>query len=150
MKLDRITISDAHETDLEQVFNLVKQLALYEKEPASVTTDIDEYRKCFKEGVFEAVLAKLDDEIVGMALYYVTFSTWRGKMMYLEDFIVQEEYRKMGIGELLFDEYIKISKLKNAKMVKWQVLDWNKPAVKFYEKKGATIEKNWWNGKIIF
>jgi len=150
MNIDKIVIESATEADLSQVFDLVKLLALYEKEPDSVTTTIDEYIKCFNEGVFDVIVAKHNNKLVGMALYYITFSTWRGKMMYLEDFVVQEEYRNMGIGELLFNEYIQISKLKGAKMVKWQVLNWNLPAVKFYQKKGATIEKNWWNGKIIF
>ncbi len=140
----------AEESDLPQIFELVKQLAVYEKEPESVTTDLNEYKKCFNEGVFEVILAKNVTKTIGMALFYTTFSTWKGRMIYLEDFIVLEEYRREGIGDLIFEKFLEISKKKEAKLVKWQVLDWNTPALKFYDKKNATIEKNWWNGKIIF
>ncbi len=80
----------------------------------------------------------------------MTFSTWKGKMLYLEDFVVKEAFRKKGVGQVLWNKYIDIAKEKDCALVKWQVLDWNEPAVKFYEKNGATIEKEWWNGKIIF
>ena len=143
-------IIQAKVEDLSDIFSLVKDLANYEKEPEAVTTDLVEYKRCFEEGVFEAILAKKEGTTIGMALYYTTFSTWKGRMIYLEDFIVKEPFRKLGVGALLFDRFIAISKEKDAKLVKWQVLDWNSPAVNFYERKGATIEKNWWNGKIIF
>ena len=150
MTTESIEIVDAKEEDLGQIFDFVKQLAIFEKEPESVTTDIEEYKKCFKQGVFDAILAKKEGKAVGMALFYTTFSTWKGKMMYLEDFIVEEPYRKLGIGEMLFDRFIAISKEREAKLAKWQVLDWNTIALNFYAKKDAIIEKNWWNGKIIF
>lgn len=149
MDIQSIKIEAARAEDLSTILDFVKQLALYEKEPESVTTNIEEYEKCFKEGIFEAIIAKKGSQAVGMALFYNTFSTWKGKMIYLEDFIVLEEYRRMGIGEKLFDTFISIARKKGAKLVKWQVLDWNTSAVDFYLKKGATIEKNWWNGKII-
>ncbi len=150
MKQDNIEIIQAQSDDLADIFKLVEALAIYEKEPDAVTTDIEEYKKCFEEGVFEAILAKKDNKTIGMALYYTTFSTWKGRMIYLEDFVVEEPFRKLGVGSMLFDRFIEISKEKDAKLAKWQVLDWNTPAVNFYEKKKATIEKNWWNGKIIF
>ena len=150
MDIKSIKIVGAQEEDLGQIFEFVRQLAEYEKEPESVTTNLSEYEKCFKDGVFEAIIAKQGSEAVGMALFYTTFSTWKGKMIYLEDFIVLETFRRMGIGEMLFDAFIEIAKKKDAKLAKWQVLDWNTPAVDFYLKKKAIIEKNWWNGKIIF
>ncbi len=150
MDINSIKIVNAQESDLPEIFELVKQLALYEKEPESVTTSIAEYQKCFREGVFEVILAKYNEDTIGMALFYTTFSTWKGRMIYLEDFIVKESYRGQGVGDLIFDHFIDISKAKDAKLVKWQVLDWNTPAIKFYHKKNATIEKEWWNGKIIF
>ena len=150
MNTDNIEIVQAQASDLEDIFALVEALAVYEKEPDAVTTDINEYKRCFEEGVFEAILAKKGTETIGMAIYYTTFSTWRGRMIYLEDFIVQEPYRRIGVGARIFDRFIEVSKEKDAKLVKWQVLDWNTPALNFYEKVEATIEKNWWNGKIIF
>ena len=150
MNIESIKIEEAQAKDLGQILEFVKQLAEYEKEPESVSANLAEYEKCFNEGIFEAIIARQGSKAVGMALFYNTFSTWKGKMIYLEDFIVLEEYRRMGIGEMLFDAFVDISKKRDAKLVKWQVLDWNTPAVNFYQKKNATIEKNWWNGKIIF
>ncbi len=150
MDIKAIKIETAQAKDLGQILEFVKQLADYEKEPEAVTTNLAEYEKCFKEGIFEAIIARQGAKAVGMALFYNTFSTWKGKMIYLEDFIVLEAYRRMGIGEKIFDAFVDIARKKEAKLVKWQVLDWNTPAVDFYHKKHATIEKNWWNGKIIF
>ncbi len=150
MDIKSIKIRKAEAKDLGTILGFVHQLALYEKEPESVTTNLNEYEKCFQAGIFEAIIAEIDSKAVGMALFYDTFSTWKGKMIYLEDFIVLEAYRRMGIGEKLFDTFLEIALKKDAKLVKWQVLDWNTPAIDFYLKKKATIEKNWWNGKIIF
>ncbi len=136
--------------DMPAVFDLVNELAIFEKEADQVKTDAIYYGQCFNEDVFEVIVAEVSGEIVGMALYYMTFSTWKGKMAYLEDFVVKEEYRSLGIGQALWDEWIAESKRQGAKLVKWQVLDWNEDAIRFYERNGATIEKEWWNGKIIF
>jgi len=150
MKNNSFEIVQAQDDDLNDIFALVQDLAVYEKEPDAVTTDLEEYARCFEEGIFEAILAKKEGTTIGMALYYTTFSTWKGRMIYLEDFIVKEPFRKLGVGSLIFNRFVEISKEKNAKLVKWQVLDWNIPALNFYKKKGASIEKNWWTGKVIF
>lgn len=146
----KIHIREATYNDLEVVFDLVKELALYEHEPESVTTTIGAYQKAFKEGSIYISIAEDEGKVVGIMLYYWAFSTWRGPMMYLEDFVVRESYRRHGVGQLLFDAFVKDSKRRGAVMVKWQVLDWNDPAINFYKKNNATIEKEWWNVKIIF
>lgn len=140
----------AKREDMPSLYDLVRDLAIYENALESLTFDLEGYYKCFNEGVFEAIIAEEDGVIVGACIYYMTFSTWKGKMLYLEDFVVKEVHRKKGIGQILWNEYLKIAKEKNCALIKWQVLDWNEPAIKFYQKNGAIIEKEWWNGKILF
>lgn len=142
-----IIVKSAEIKDLPAIIGLVNELAVFENEPDAVTATLKEYEDAFKNKIFEALIAKNEESIVGMAIYYMTFSTWKGKMLYLEDLYVKEASRRMGIGQQLFDEFLNQAEIKGAKLCKWQVLDWNTPAVKFYEKNGAVIEKNWWNGK---
>ncbi len=144
-------IRPARATDLSAIYDLVTELAIYEKEPDAVLATLEDYQRDFADGVFEAQVAVDENEkVFGMTLYYLTYSTWRGKMLYLEDFVVSQEQRRSGAGELLFNRVLEVAKEKNCRLLKWQVLDWNKPALNFYAKYNATIEKDWWNGKIIF
>jgi len=137
-------------TDLQRVYGMVKELALFENEPEAVISTVDDYILAFEEGLISLIVAEKANDVIGMALFYDTFSTWRGKMLYLEDFYVKPAHRSLGIGDMIFDAVIEESLNRKCKILKWQVLDWNTGAVKFYERKKATIEKNWWNGKILF
>jgi len=131
--------------DMPYLYELVVELAVFEKEPDAVTASLEDYTKQFKNNLFEALVAEDPKEgIVGMALYYDTFSTWKGKMLYLEDFVVKESHRSKGIGSIIFDALFEEAKTRGCVLVKWQVLDWNDGAVRFYESKNASIEKNWW------
>ena len=143
-------VRPAQKEDLNGMYLLVKELAIFEEEPNAVKTTIEDYEKAFDSGLISAHVAEDNGEIIGMAIYYMTFSTWRGRMLYLEDFCVTEKHRSSGVGQQLFDAYIEEAKSRGCAMVKWEVLDWNKKAIKFYERNGATIEKFWWDGKIIF
>lgn len=145
-----INIRKAEKKDIPAIHDLVRELAIYEKAEAEFTASIADYEQDFDDGVYSSIVAEADGKVVGMMLYYLTYSTWKGRMMYLEDFVVNEAYRRYGIGQLLFDKFLELSKAEGCRLVKWQVLDWNEPAVKFYEKNKATIEKEWWNGKIFF
>ncbi len=147
--MSEITVRKAKKEDLEAIYGLVKELAVYEKEPEAVTATLKDYQNDFAEGIFEANVALDGEKVVGTTIYYMSYSTWKGKMLYLEDFVVKEAYRKKGVGQLLFDAYLAVAKEKKAVMVKWQVLDWNEPALNFYVKNNAIIEKNWWSGKIF-
>jgi len=147
--MSKITIRKATNNDLKGVYALVKELAIYEKEPEAVTATLEDYQNDFAEGVFEANVALDGEKIIGTTIYYMSYSTWKGKMLYLEDFVVQENYRQRGVGQLLFDAYLATAREKKAVMVKWQVLDWNEPALNFYARNNAIIEKNWWSGKIF-
>lgn len=144
------TIRTATAADLPAIYDLVTELAIYEKEPDAVVATLEDYQRDFAEDVFECQVAEQDGKVIGMTLYYLTYSTWRGKMLYLEDFVVSQSHRRTGAGELLFDRVLEVAKQKNCRLLKWQVLDWNEPALNFYAKYNATIEKDWWNGKIIF
>lgn len=145
-----ITVRKTEKEDLLAVFELVKDLAIYENAEHEITIDLAYYQKSFDENIFESIVAEDHGTVIGTCIFYMTFSTWKGRMLYLEDFVVKEAYRQSGVGQLLFDEYIRMAKEKGCALAKWQVLDWNDPAVKFYKKNDATIEKEWWNGKIIF
>ena len=140
----------AQAADLEAIRGLVVELAIFEKEPDAVTATFEDYASAYKSGLISILVAEIESEIVGMALFYDTFSTWKGKMLYLEDFVVKERLRGQGIGEALFDATIAEAKTRGCALMKWQVLDWNEGAIRFYQRKGSTIEKEWWNGKIIF
>ena len=143
-------IRKATKADLTAILGLVVELAVYEKEPEAVTAKLRDYTQAYEDGLISAHVATIDEVVVGMALYYDTFSTWKGKMLYLEDFYVKSEFRSLGIGQLLFNAFIETAKLRACKMVKWEVIDWNDRAVQFYIDNGATIDKQWWNAKIIF
>jgi len=136
--------------DMAAVHNLVRELAIYEKAEHEFIASLKDYQQDFSSGIFEALVAENSVGVVGMALYYMTYSTWKGKMLYLEDFVILRSHRRQGIGQLLFDGFLEQARQKECRLVKWQVLDWNKPALDFYEKYNATIEKEWWNGKILF
>ena len=149
-----IQIRPATVDDLPAIHDLVHELAVYENAPEQHTATIEEYKRDFEAGIFESHVAVDTDnteggQIVGMIFYYMAYSTWRGRMLYLEDFVVTESYRKYGVGQLLFETFLEVARQKDCFLTKWQVLDWNTPAVNFYEKNKAVIEKEWWNGKIF-
>jgi GNAT superfamily N-acetyltransferase len=149
MDNQHIQIREAQYSDLENIFSLVKELAEYEKAPLEVTAHIEDYHRDFKT-IFDAFVAYRGNECIGMALYYWNFSTWKGKMLYLEDFYVLPSYRRTGVGRLLFEQVIEKAEKEGAALMKWQVLDWNQLAIDFYEKYDTIFEDNWLNGKIIF
>jgi len=136
--------------DISSIYELVRELAIYEKAEDQFLIDKEYYIREFNKGTFSAIVAEQESEIIGMTLYYMTYSTWKGRMLYLEDFVVKAEHRHKGVGQRLYDAFLAEAKKLDARMVKWQVLDWNEPAVKFYKKNNATIEKEWWNCKVIF
>lgn len=146
---NKLKIKLGDKNDLGDVYLLVKALAKYEKAENEVITNPEEYIQLFERGLFRCLVAELDGKTVGMMVFYDAFSTWKGKMLWLEDFVVLEEYRRFGIGKKLFDELISIAKRENYRLIKWEVLDWNEPAIQFYKKIGAVLETNWWDGKYF-
>jgi GNAT superfamily N-acetyltransferase len=141
----------AKRSDVPAIFALIQELALYEKAPEQVTNTAEQLSvDLFDEHLCEAIVAELDSEIIGFALYYSSYSTWKGACLYLEDFYVKEEFRKLGIGQQLFDEIVLIAKARNVKRMDWQVLEWNEPAIRFYEKQQALLDPEWLNGRMFF
>ncbi len=131
--------------DMPAVLGLIKELATFEKEPnAVVVTVADLERDGFGESpLFHTFIAEENEEIVGMALYYYRYSTWKGKTIHLEDLIVKEEKRGAGLGFKLYSEVIAQGKCDGVRRIEWNVLDWNRPAIEFYEKSGAKVFKDW-------
>lgn len=136
--------------DLPQVLLLIRELATFEKAPDAVTNTLEEMKRDgFGDApVFGLHVAELENKIVGMAIYFVKYSTWKGKGLYLDDLIVSEKYRGRGIGKKLFDAFMEEAKKIEAKQVHWQVLDWNTPAIDFYKKLGASLEAEWLDCKM--
>lgn len=145
-----ISVRKGVKSDLSAALGLIKELALYENAPDEViVTTEDMERDGFGEDpVFYFFVAEVEGEIVGISLYYVKYSTWKGKCIFLEDIIVTEQYRKQGVGKKLFDEVVKVSKEKNVQRLEWQVLEWNEPAIRFYEKINSNLDKEWINCKL--
>ena len=138
--------------DLSSVLDLIHELALFEKAPEQVTNTVNDMEEdgFGKNPVFNFYVAELNNKIIGIAVYFIKYSTWKGKGLYLDDLFVTEKFRGKGIGKKLFDIIIEEAKKINAKQLHWQVLDWNTPAIDFYKKYGATIDAEWLDCKLHF
>lgn len=139
-----IIIREAEIGDMKAVLQLIQELADFEKEPDEVEISIEELENDFKNNLFECLVAENSSDIVGMALYYNRYSTWKGKTIHLEDLIVTKSHRKQGIGKLLLERLIYKCKDEKLRRLEWNVLDWNSGAIAFYENVGANILKDWY------
>lgn len=146
MKLRRATRSD-----VPAMLQLIQELATYEKAPNEVTVDPAHFEASgFGPNPVWWAFVVTDDSttgepVVGFALYYIRYSTWKGQVMYLEDIIVTEPYRGRGVGKMLMDKLIEEAREKDFKRITWQVLEWNKPAIDFYKKYKAEFDPEWVN-----
>ncbi len=148
MQEQHITIRKAEINDISAIIALVKELAIYEKSEDKMTAGQSIYQSAFDNRQFEAFVAEIHTDIVGTAIYYTRFSTWKGPILYLEDFVVREEHRRKGIGKLLFERYVCEARDRAYAMCIWQVLDWNKPAITFYDKYDVIYENCWIDVKM--
>ncbi|WP_316806773.1 GNAT family N-acetyltransferase [Pedobacter agri] len=147
MNLDiRIAKAD----DCPRILELINELAVYEKAPEEVTVDLNHFIEAGfgQNPVWKAFVAEVDKQIVGFALFYTRYSTWKGCRLYLEDFIVTEQMRGKGIGKVLFEQVIEEAKNEKYTGMVWQVLDWNQPAINFYNKYKAHLESGWLNAAL--
>lgn len=138
--------------DLPRLLELIMELAIYENGEDQVSNTVERMKR---EGfgpsaVFGFFVLELDGKIVGAAVYYWRYSTWKGKRLYLEDLIVTEALRGKGGGKLLFDEMLAFGKAEGASGMMWQVLDWNEPAINFYKKYDTSFDEEWLNCHIDF
>ncbi|MFV8361837.1 GNAT family N-acetyltransferase [Flavobacterium sp. ZT3P35] len=141
--------------DMHAVLGLIQELAVFEKEPDAVLVTVDDL---IRDGfgpvpLFHVFVAEIENDttaaeqgmqIVGIALYYYRFSTWKGKTIHLEDLVVKDKMRGTGLGYALYSEIIKQGKKDQVRRVEWNVLDWNTPAIEFYEKSGANVLRDWY------
>lgn len=145
-----IEIRRAVSEDCPRLLELVKELAVYERAPEEVTVSLKHFIESGfgEQPVWWAFVAEENGIILGFALYYIRYSTWKGQTMYLEDILVTEQARGKGIGKMLFDQLLEEAKEKNFNRITWQVLEWNEPAMNFYRKYNTKFDPEWVNGII--
>jgi GNAT superfamily N-acetyltransferase len=150
--MENLIIRKGEKKDVASLLLLINELATYEKAPHEVTVTEEVLLEdgFGEDAVFNFFVAELNAEIVGIALYYIKYSTWKGRCVFLEDIIVKEAFRKYGIGYKLFKEVALVAKQLKVKRLEWQVLDWNLPAINFYKKWNANFDNEWINCKLTF
>lgn len=145
-----ITLRKGLKTDLPAVLALIKELAEFEKAPQDVAITLQELERdgFGEQPVFSFFVAEHQNTIIGMALYYIKYSTWKGKCIFLEDLIVTEKYRRYKVGSKLFEAVLQLARQMGARRFEWQVLDWNTPAIEFYKKYNAQFLNEWLNCRL--
>lgn len=140
-----MNIRKGNKEDMTGVLALIQELAEFEKEPEAVLITVDDLvRDGFGANpLFHVFVAEVENEIVGIALYYYRYSTWKGKIIHLEDLVVKDKMRGTGLGYALYSEIIKQGKIDNVRRIDWHVLDWNTSAIDFYKKSGANVLNDW-------
>ena len=148
----KINIRVATKADIPDLLHLIKELAIFEKAPNEVinTPELMEKDGFGENNIFDAFVAEIDDHVIGMAITYFRYSSWKGKRLYLEDLIVTEKSRGLGAGQLLFQHCIQFGKESECNGMVWQVLDWNEPAIDFYKSYNANLDGGWINGTLDF
>ncbi|RYD73788.1 MAG: GNAT family N-acetyltransferase [Sphingobacteriales bacterium] len=138
-----IIVRKAVAEDAEDIWKLVHELAIFERAPQEHTVSVEQVEADLRNNLFVAFVALCNEKVAGMALCYPIYSTWKGASLYLEDIVVNENYRRNGIGSKLFSAVIQYAKDENAGRLGWQVLDWNAPAIEFYKKYNAVLDNEW-------
>ncbi len=139
--------------DIEAVHTLIVELAIYEREPNAVINTPELMRRdgFGTHPLFGCFVAEKNGRIVGMAIYYMRYSTWKGRCLYLEDIVITASERRTGLGEALFEAVRAEAKVRECTMMQWAVLDWNEPGVNFYKKiDGVVFEPEWVTCKLFF
>lgn len=140
----------ATKQDLPNVYGLIKELAEYENATHEPTVSLEEF---IEDGTgvhprYRVIIAEKDNDILGIALYYLGYSTWKGNMMYLDDLVVKEAHRRSGIGKILFQALIAAAREHGVNQLRWHVLNWNEPAIAFYRQIDASLDNEWITCKL--
>ena len=147
--MSNIIIREGKEGDIPEVMKMIRELAEFEKAPHMVKMDEATLMEDWQvHKAFTFIIAELDSQIAGMSLFYPRYSTWQGRCYYLEDLYVKPNFRNHGVGLALLKATAEEARIAGAGRLDWQVLDWNTDAVRFYERLGANVEKEWWNCKL--
>ena len=138
-------IRKGEKTDMISVLKLIQELAHFEKEPQAVIVTVEDLERdgFGNTPLFNVFVAEMNNEIIGMALFYPRYSTWKGPTIHLEDLIVTKSKRGLNIGSALYTKVIEYGYEKGVKRIEWVVLDWNTPAIEFYKKSGADVLNDW-------
>ena len=145
-----VKIRKGLKSDLPSVLALIKELAEYEKALAEVSLTLEELEDdgFGQHPYYWFIVAEYRNQIIGLSFYFIRYSTWKGRFLFLEDFVVKKNFRGQGVGAQLFEETVRIAQRLEVKGMVWQVLDWNEDAIRFYKKYGASIHTEWLNGKL--
>lgn len=143
-------VRKARREDIPRILELIEELAIYERAPHEVTNTVE---RMLNDGfgerkIFDAFVCEESGDIIGAAITYFRYSTWKGKCLYLEDLIITEAYRRKGAGKLLFDHCVQFGRDEQCVRMNWQVLDWNEPAINFYKTYNAELDGEWLNGSL--
>ncbi len=151
----KVLTRKATKADLSAAHQLIYELAVYENAADEVVLTLEQFTSDFESPnpVYKLHVAEITPKdgnpvIAGIALFYFAYSTWKGKMVYLEDLVISQAYRRLGIGEQLIESVFQFARDENANQVRWHVLDWNEPAIKFYEKLEVKMEEEWVTCKL--
>lgn len=138
-------IRKAEKSDTEAIFLLIQELAVFEREPNAVIINKKTIKKhgFGKQPLFECFVAEINKKVVGIALFYPRYSSWKGPTLHLEDLIVTEEMKGKGIGSMLYTAFLEYADNVGVERVEWAVLDWNRPAINFYQQSGAKVLSDW-------
>jgi GNAT superfamily N-acetyltransferase len=142
------TIRKIQASDMSAAHELIRELAVYERAEHELINTPENMLHDWSNGLFNALVLCVDDRLIGLALYYYRYSTWKGKCLYLEDFVLQENKRRLGYGQMMWDALVTLAKEEQCKKLCWQVLDWNQPAIEFYQRQNAHLDGEWVNGSV--
>jgi GNAT superfamily N-acetyltransferase len=136
-------LRNGEEKDFPVILEMIHELAFFEKAPHLVENTLE--TMIAEQSLFQLKVVEYNGQVVAMALFYFAYYTWVGKSLYLDDLYVKEAHRGKGIGSALLSSIFKVAQAEQCKRVRWQVLDWNEPAIALYKKMGAKLDAEWIN-----